>query len=312
MLFTLVAFLSLSIPHLCQAQAMNGVANVTRAFSKAKIVPKVIKSFTPIETLSLNFTDSATAENVAAVTGSLLTIEQTANEPHFALGRGNRLSFAHDPLIGINNSYVIVMFDPDAPTPQMPNVSQALHFIGGNFTIDSSGTLLNSSAALVEYLSPAPPEGSDPHRYIALVYNQPHDFDTIGPSFANSSTSRFNFSVSDFARSTKLRSPISGNFFLVARSSSSDSSNVPASCAAVNGTASANATATAPGATSAAVPDMTSGVASLTPTSPAVTPSASAPVSTSSSTAVSWKVNVPIPALISAASAVILIITRLV
>lgn len=66
-------------------------------------------------------------------------------------------------------SWVIVMFDPDAPTPQMPNVSQFLHFIGGDFTSDSSGALSNTSAALVEYFSPGPPLSSDPHRYVNLI-----------------------------------------------------------------------------------------------------------------------------------------------
>ena len=63
------------------------------------------------------------------------------------------------------STFVVIMVDPDAPTPQMPNVSEFLHFLGGDFTADSTtGLLSNSSPALMEFFSPGPPAGSDPHR----------------------------------------------------------------------------------------------------------------------------------------------------
>lgn len=65
----------------------------------------------------------------------------------------------------MSSTFVVIMVDPDAPTPQMPNVSEFLHFLGGDFTADSTtGLLSNSSPALMEFFSPTPPPGSDPHR----------------------------------------------------------------------------------------------------------------------------------------------------
>ena len=59
------------------------------------------------------------------------------------------------------------MVDLDAPTPQAPTLSQIRHFLGGNFHLVSGEdrqNLVNSTAALSEFLQPTPPAGSDPHR----------------------------------------------------------------------------------------------------------------------------------------------------
>lgn len=62
-------------------------------------------------------------------------------------------------------NYVIAAVDPDAPTPQNPSLSQIRHFLGGNFqTAERTKQLLNTTAAVSEFLQPTPPAGSDAHR----------------------------------------------------------------------------------------------------------------------------------------------------
>ncbi|KAF9478156.1 PEBP-like protein [Pholiota conissans] len=260
---------------------MDALSNVTTAFSMAQIVPDVINSFDPIALINITFTDSVTMDAVDVDPGVLLTMEQTADEPTFFIDTSQS-----DPDLrqAVNGTFVLVIVDPDAPTPQMPNVSQFLHFIGGNFMADpTSGLLSNSSAALLDFFSPTPPVGSDPHRYVVLVFNQPDDFDTAAPVFVNASTPRTNFSVSDFALETNLGSPIAGNYFLVGP----DDSDASTSSVSASDPATATDTPTSlpdPGTASLPIPTPTPPpvTAASTPNLPADTsfaPSAASPTS---------------------------------
>jgi hypothetical protein len=156
------------------------LSNVTMAFSMAQIVPDVIDSFDPMALISITFTDSVTMDIVDVVPGILLTMErqyhsdvilpdvcsyrispETADEPMFFLDTSESDSNMDMSL----STFVLIIVDPDAPTPQMPNISEFLHFVGGDFMADSTtGLLSNSSPALMEFFSPTPPPGSDPHR----------------------------------------------------------------------------------------------------------------------------------------------------
>lgn len=80
---------------------------------------------------------------------------ETAHPPTFTIrGEGNP------------GPFVVVAVDPDAPTPQSPTLAQIRHFLGGSFVPNASTFVLsNSTAAVSEWLQPAPPAGSDPHRY---------------------------------------------------------------------------------------------------------------------------------------------------
>ena len=67
---------------------------------------------------------------------------------------------------GSAGPFVVAVVDPDAPTPQSPTVAQIRHFLGGSFVPNPSTFVLsNSTPAISEWLQPAPPAGSDPHRY---------------------------------------------------------------------------------------------------------------------------------------------------
>ena len=65
------------------------------------------------------------------------------------------------------------MVDPDSPTPQNTSLAQIRHLI---LSVDvpkcaniaTGASLTNSTPALSDYISPGPPAGSPPHRWVSL------------------------------------------------------------------------------------------------------------------------------------------------
>ncbi|KAF8812284.1 PEBP-like protein [Phlegmacium glaucopus] len=218
------------------AQTTSPLINVTNAFSSSHLVPNVIPTFNPIALLNVSFADTATKQSINVVPGVLLSTEQTAIEPKFSLGT----SSAALP----TTPFVLVIVDPDAPTPQAPTLADFLHFLGGGFTVDSTTRqLTNNTAALMEFFPPSPPAGSDPHRYPVLLFNQPSNFNTVAPTLVNASTPRTSFNLSSFVQAVKLGDPLAGNYFLVGPANTSTSAtqtnpsqtSVPSASATSNG-----------------------------------------------------------------------------
>ncbi|KAF8897743.1 phosphatidylethanolamine-binding protein [Infundibulicybe gibba] len=188
----LSATLVFSLLVVAQAQSDPSLTNVTQAFSQAQIVPDVVPSFSPAAGMGITFIDPASMMALNVTPGVLLTMEQTSMPPQFSIT-------SPAPDVVANITYVLALIDPDAPTPQNASEAQFRHFVGGDFAVDPTAAdptvLVNSSAALTEFFPPTPPAGSDPHRYILLMYVQPDGFDTMAPSFLNDSTPRNNFNL---------------------------------------------------------------------------------------------------------------------
>ncbi|KAF8989101.1 phosphatidylethanolamine-binding protein [Cyathus striatus] len=115
--------------------------------------------------------------------------------------------------------FVIAAVDPDAPTPQNPTNAQIRHFLGGNFVPAQVGPLIstpllkNSTPAVSDFKQPTPPAGSDPHRYVFLLFEQPRGFNA--QTLVTPSTSIENFNISSFAAAVGLGNPIAGTFMRV-------------------------------------------------------------------------------------------------
>ncbi|KAG9078231.1 hypothetical protein FS749_009797 [Ceratobasidium sp. UAMH 11750] len=77
--------------------------------------------------------------------------------------------------------------------------------------VSNSVVLTNETAAVNDYMPPAPPVGSGPHRYVALLYAQPPDFDY---SFLDVSDRR-HFNVTEFSERSGLGTPLAGTFMTV-------------------------------------------------------------------------------------------------
>ncbi|KAG6887358.1 hypothetical protein C0992_012661 [Termitomyces sp. T32_za158] len=97
--------------------------------------------------------------------------------------------------------------------------AQIRHFLGPNFfaecvTEGHVHDLVNRTAAISEFLQPTPPAGSDAHRYIFLLFNQPTGFNA--QTLVTPTTPITLFNISAFAEATGLGNPIAGTFMLVA------------------------------------------------------------------------------------------------
>ncbi|TRM70371.1 phosphatidylethanolamine-binding protein [Schizophyllum amplum] len=187
---------------------------VRAAFYAAKIVPDILPSFEPTRMLKVNFTNpELDYPTVIIEPGVLLTHNQTKYMPQFSIS-----NFTESDA---EQTYVIIQIDPDAPTPQDPWASQIRHYMGTNYTADveveSDLLLKNISVPIGDWVRPNPPAGSDPHRYIVLLYPQPENFtaESVAP-FYNSSSSILNFNLTEFTEATGLGMPVAGTYFLTA------------------------------------------------------------------------------------------------
>ncbi|KAK7687808.1 hypothetical protein QCA50_009027 [Cerrena zonata] len=88
--------------------------------------------------------------------------------------------------------FILELTDP--PAPQDTSLPQIGHSLGGNYFPSKTGELTNTTATISEFLQPGPPDGSEPHRYIFLLFHQSRDF--FNQTLVNSTTSIANFDIS--------------------------------------------------------------------------------------------------------------------
>ncbi|PIL34837.1 hypothetical protein GSI_02624 [Ganoderma sinense ZZ0214-1] len=188
------------------------IAEVEQAFMAARIVPDVIPTFAPPGLLDVVFFDDVTDTNIMVTPpGLTLTREQTAMRPTVFLT-------SNDTALAAPQTFVLAMIDPDAPTPENPTAAQFRLLLAPNMTLSGSlaegAMLVNNTPAITDFLRPNPPAGSDPHRFILLLFAQPTNFSQVVQGIVNASTPRNGFNISAFAMQTALGSPVGGNFFL--------------------------------------------------------------------------------------------------
>ncbi|KAF7346567.1 hypothetical protein MSAN_01884800 [Mycena sanguinolenta] len=174
---------------------------VEKAFSDANLPANLDIVFKPTALLEVSL-PQATGPPITLHAGIHVPRNDTAGPPTFHavgpdLGRGP----------------FVATVDPDAPTPQAPTSAQIRHFLGGNF-FNHNGLLVNTTPAISEFRQPAPPAGSDPHRYTFLLFRQSAEF--VTQTLVNSTTPVQLFNISQFAAAVDLGNPIAGTFMLVA------------------------------------------------------------------------------------------------
>ena len=176
-------------------------AETYRLLQDANIVPNLLPNF---NAAAENFLQDY--GNVSTNWGNSFTLPATAQPP--------RVSFGPDANATNGNAtrYTLVMFDPDAPTPQNPNASLIRHWTVAN--LGPRGANLSDTVTLSPYQPPSPPAGSDPHRYIFALYRQPVGGSAI--SLFNQSGSIRSFVLAPFVSQNNL-TLINANFFRAVR-----------------------------------------------------------------------------------------------
>ncbi|KAM6485991.1 phosphatidylethanolamine-binding protein [Trichoderma sp. SZMC 28011] len=73
-------------------------------------------------------------------------------------------------------SYMLLLVDPDAPTPDDPKFAFWRHWVlpGLKPLAEADGVVAQTKQALTEYLAPGPKDDSQPHRYLFLLFREPH------------------------------------------------------------------------------------------------------------------------------------------
>ncbi|CAE6532673.1 unnamed protein product [Rhizoctonia solani] len=185
------------------------LSEVQQKFISEGVVPDVLASFDPTGLLYLVYSgDLSDGTNAKVVLpGTNFARDDTLTTPQFSLH-------------GINNgTYLIAIVDPDAPSRANPTVSQIRHMFATDFVLSEmrpnfatrSLVLRNSTAAISPYFPPNPPVGSGAHRYVALLYAQPNNFNVTSLN----TTQIANFNISSFATSAGLGEPLAGTFLTV-------------------------------------------------------------------------------------------------
>lgn len=85
-----------------------------------------------------------------------------------------------------SRSYVVIALDLDAPFPSFDKLGPVLHWVQSGLEVVASTESAAAPAPfeisapfIANYIGPAPPPGSSPHRYVFFLYEQPEEFDGV-------------------------------------------------------------------------------------------------------------------------------------
>lgn len=114
--------------------------------------------------------------------------------------------------------YFAICMDLDAPFPSLPILGPILHWSQSGFKVEAASSTLTTPAPFVaDYIGPAPPPGSSPHRYAFFLFDEPVGFEPKQYAPANgaklSATKRMFFSLDNWAKQIKLGPAIAANYF---------------------------------------------------------------------------------------------------
>ncbi|CAJ2502357.1 Uu.00g097510.m01.CDS01 [Anthostomella pinea] len=127
------------------------------------------------------------------------------------------------PEISLPNAggeYIVVSLDMDAPFPSFNLLGPIHHWTQPGFTPTTPGEAALSSGNtpfIANYIGPAPPPGSGPHRYVFFLYQQPEAFDGKAYAPPNGQTvpnmKRMRYDLDDFEQKAKLGPIVACNYF---------------------------------------------------------------------------------------------------
>ncbi|EKV12878.1 Protease inhibitor (Tfs1), putative [Penicillium digitatum PHI26] len=115
------------------------------------------------------------------------------------------------------STYLVVSLDIDAPFPSFGILGPILHWIQSDIKVTSEGALEFDAPFVANYIGPAPPPVSAPHRYLFFLYEQPADFDLKAYAPASgkklSNSNRIRYDLDAWAEEIKLGPLVAFNYF---------------------------------------------------------------------------------------------------
>ncbi|CCH45301.1 Carboxypeptidase Y inhibitor [Wickerhamomyces ciferrii] len=165
--------------------------SIIESLTKNEILSDVVQDqkFEPKGLLTISYGNS----NEVAL-GNTLGIEDTQTTPkfQFTFNPTNKDSSSTLEEIKDTDLFTLILTDPDAPSRTDKKWSEYAHFIHTNLLLKSQSnasqdsdffsTELNLDSQgkeLLSYQGPAPPQGTGKHRYVFLLYKQPHGVEDL-------------------------------------------------------------------------------------------------------------------------------------
>ncbi|KAJ5381712.1 Phosphatidylethanolamine-binding protein PEBP [Penicillium cataractarum] len=149
-----------------------------------------------------------------------LTVGDHKNiQPGQYVPRGDAQSPPELAFTGLDSSktYLVVSLDIDAPFPSFDVLGPILHWIQPGVKVTESGTLDTTAPFVANYIGPAPPPGSSPHRYIFFLYEEPAGFEAKAHAPPNGQKlgnwNRMRYDLDAWAKKINLGSVVAFNYF---------------------------------------------------------------------------------------------------
>ena len=113
---------------------------------------------------------------------------------------------------------MVICLDLDAPFPSLGVLGPILHWIQPGFRAsEGTDTLTTHEPFITNFIGPAPPPLSSPHRYTFFLYEEPEGFD--GQKYAlpggrqTPNTKRMRYDMDAWVKTAGLGQPIAVNYF---------------------------------------------------------------------------------------------------
>jgi large subunit ribosomal protein L35 len=167
-----------------------------------KVVPDVIPDLAPTSPLTLQIKDGVIEP------GIYLEPSKLEHPPRITWQCFQHPSLPSSLSDTPSAMYTLLTIDPDVPDSQNHTFSERIMSLKVDIplsVVDGQVDLLSDTRGkeVFTWEPPAPPKGTDPHRYVTLLIRQSPSF--IAPSI----TSRESFSTRDFLKNSKLLSRVS-------------------------------------------------------------------------------------------------------
>ncbi|XP_046867383.1 protein D2-like [Drosophila willistoni] len=166
--------------------------SVEEVFKSHGVVPDVIAE-APNQFLQVTY-----ANGLIVKDGIELTPTQVQDKP--------KVEWEAEP----DSFYTLLLTDPDAPSRKEPKFREWHHWLVGNIP----GNQIEKGEELSGYVGAGPPQGTDLHRYVFLLFKQPKKLSFDEPRIPKTSADkREKFSTLSFVNKYHLGNPVAGNFF---------------------------------------------------------------------------------------------------